>query len=173
MRLTTSNLALVLALSFVGTSFAQFGSATSAGFEPNDQAVGTATYSGDSGFAHSLSDHEAGFVRSSAVGVSNAGEISYSRSIAQSQGDLATGSNLQVLNGSQGSHFSGGRIVTQGSTQGMQVQGRAYLSPSGVQGGAVLHGRAGVVQGRTFAITAPHRRSSKPRFASPRPFGTR
>ena len=172
MKLTIASLTLLFAFSITGTSHAQFGSGTSAGLGPVGQTSGTASYVGETGFAHSLSDHQSGFVRSSAIGVSKIGEISYSRSIAQKQGAQTTGTNLQILNGSQGSHFSGGEIKAVGSNQ-LQVQGQSSFGPAGVQGGATLQGNGGLIQGNSFAITNQPTPAFVPRIIGRKPFWSR
>ena len=153
MRLLISTLTLAFMLSLVGTSHAQFGSGTSAGFDPSGAAVGGANYQGDMGFAHSISDQQTGFVRSSAIGVSDNGEVSYSRSIAQRQGSQTNGDNLQIINSSQGSHFSGGQIKAVGPPSQFQVQGDSRFGSGGIRGGATSQARGRVVTGRAFAIT--------------------
>lgn len=170
MKQTIATLTLGLIVSLVGTSNAQLSSGTSAGFGSAGQAIGTATYQGDQGFAHSLSDQRSGFVRSSAVGVSKRGEISYSRSMARKNPIQASGSNLQILNGSQGSHYSSGEITTIGAPKHLKVQGHSQLDAGRVRGGATLLGTGGLINARTFSITNQPR--FQPRFPGVKPIWT-
>lgn len=153
MKYSIATVALVIAISLSSSAFAQFGSGTTAGFGPSGEATGTATYQGELGFAHSIADQKSGFVRSSAVGVSGRGEISYSRSLMQRQGIQTTGTNLQVLNSDRGSHLSGGQVTSPGSPTQIQVGGQSQMGPGGIRGGATVQGQGAFLKGNTFATT--------------------
>ena len=79
--------------------------------------------------------------------------ISFSHSIGVSGNGVGAGHNFNMSIGRQGTHVSGGNVITQGGTPGVSIGGGSGNYPSGFGGGSYATGFGNFTSANTFSQT--------------------